>query len=132
VEEIDEAGVRDLVTCTGLLDAAGLTRAISECHMGLMCSHFGEGSPFIIVETLACGRPYVLSPLPTLTGAYAGNPAVRFAADFTAESFLAEIERLRADLDAGLTAETVAASVAPRARAIATRTLLADYATLAR
>ncbi len=132
VERIAEAGLADLVTCSGLLDAKGLAAAIAECHMGLMCSHFGEGSPFIVVETLACGRPYVLSPLPTLTGAYRDTPGVRFAADFTAESFLAEIERLRADLDAGLTPAVIAASVADRAKPVATRALLAELAALAR
>lgn len=131
-DRIEDAGLADRVTCTGLLDAAGLTAAIGECHMGLMCSHFGEGSPFIVVETLACGRPYVLSTLPTLTGAYAGNPGVRFAEAFTADAFLVEIARLRADLDAGLTPETIAASVASRAEPVATRALLADLAALAR
>lgn len=130
VDRIAEAGLSDRVTCTGLLDARGLAAAIAECHMGLMCSHFGEGSPFIVVETLACGRPYVLSPLPTLTGAYGGNPGVRFAADLTAASFLAEITRLRADLAAGLTPQTIAATVAPRAEPIATRALLAELAAL--
>lgn len=132
VERIAEAGLADLVTCSGLLDAKGLAAAIADCHMGLMCSHFGEGSPFIVVETLGCGRPYVLSPLPTLTGAYGENPGVRFAADFTAESFLAEIDRLRADLDAGLTPAVIAASVADRAEPVATGALLAELAALAR
>ncbi|MDK9695094.1 MAG: glycosyltransferase [Siculibacillus sp.] len=131
VDRIEAVGLAADVVCSGLLDAPRLAAAIGECHIGLMCSHFGEGSPFIIVETLACGRPYVLSPLPTLLGAYAGNPGVRFAADFTAESFLAEIVRLRADLDAGLDAETIAASVAARAEPVATRALLAELATLA-
>jgi glycosyltransferase involved in cell wall biosynthesis len=131
-DRIAEAGIADLVTMTGLLDARGLAAAIAECHMGLMCSHFGEGSPFIVVETLACGRPYVLSKLPTLTGAYAGNPGVRFAEDPTAESFLAAIDRLAADLAAGLTPTTIAASVAARAKPVATRALLADLAALAR
>ena len=132
VDRIHEAGLADLVTCSGLLDARGLAAAIGDCHMGLMCSHFGEGSPFIVMETLACGRPYVLSPLPTLTGAYGGNPGVRFAAEFTADAFLGEIDRLRADLDAGLTAETIAGAVAHRAKPVATRALLAELATLAR
>ena len=132
VDRIVEAGLADVVTCTGLLDAAGLAAAIAECHVGLMCSHFGEGSPFIVVETLACGRPYVLSPLPTLLGAYEGNPGVRFAADFTAESFLTEIERLRTDLDAGLTPVAIAGAVAHRAKPFATRSLLAELSALAR
>ena len=132
VDRIVEAGLADLVACSGLLDARALAAAIADCHMGVMCSHFGEGSPFVVVETLACGRPYVLSALPTLTGAYGGNPGVRFAADLTAESFLVEIERLRGDLDAGLTPATIAAAVAARAEPIATRALLDDLATLAR
>lgn len=132
VDKVEQAGMADRVTCAGLLDARGLAAAIAECHMGLMCSQFGEGSPFIIVETLACGRPYVLSRLPTLTGAYAGNPGVRFAAEFSAESFIAEITRLRADLDGKLTPTTIAAAVADRSKAAATRTLLADLAALAR
>ncbi len=132
VDRLQEAGVADLVTCTGLLTADRLAEEIGKCHMGLMCSHFGEGSPFIVVETLACGRPYVLSPLPTLLGAYEGNPGVRFAADFTAESFLTEIERLRTDLDAGLTPVAIAGAVAHRAKPFATRALLAELSALAR
>ncbi len=132
VDRVHEAGLADRVTCSGLLDAKGLAAAIGACHMGLMCSHFGEGSPFIVVETLACGRPYVLSPLPTLTGAYGGNPGVRFAADYTADAFLEAILALRADLDAGLTPEAIAAAVASRAEPVATRALLAELDALAR
>jgi glycosyltransferase involved in cell wall biosynthesis len=131
-DRIAEAGLADHVTCSGLLDARGLAAAIGDCHMGLMCSHFGEGSPFIVVETLACGRPYVLSSLPTLIGAYAGNPGVCFAEAFTADAFLAEIARLRADLDTGLTPEAIATSVATRAKPVATRALLAELDALAR
>ena len=131
-DEVEKAGVADRMTCTGLLDADGLARAIAGCHMGLMCSHFGEGSPFIIVETLACGRPYVLSALPTLTGAYGGNPAVRFAPAMTADAFLDTVAALKHDLDAGLDADAVRASVADRSKAAATRALLADLAALAR
>jgi glycosyltransferase involved in cell wall biosynthesis len=130
VAALREAGVADLVDATGMLGPDRLAEAIAGCHMGLMCSHFGEGSPFIVVETLACGRGYVLSPLPTLTGAYAGNPGVRFADDFTADAFLDRIAELRRDLDAGLDAETIAASVAPRAEPVATAALLADYRAL--
>lgn len=130
VEEVEKAGATDVVDCTGLLDAKGLTRAISQCHMGLMCSHFGEGSPFIIVETLASGRPYVLSPLPTLTGAYGDNPAVRFAPEMTADAFLDTIVALKRDLDAGLDAEAIRASVAERAEPVATAKLLAELAAL--
>ncbi len=132
VDRVAEAGLAGDVVCSGLLDAPRLAAAIGECHMGLMCSHFGEGSPFIVVETLACGRPYVLSKLPTLVGAYAGNPGVRFAEDLTADAFLVAITRLAADLDGDLTPATIAASVAARAKPVATRALLADLATLAR
>lgn len=132
-EEIAKAGLSDVVACTGLLDANGLTRAIGECHVGVMCSHFGEGSPFVVVETLACGRPYVLSPLPTLTGAYGANPNVRFATDWTADAFLDAIMGVKADIDAGrIEAEAVRASVADRAEPVATRALLDDLARLAR
>ena len=129
-DRITEAGLSEVFVSSGLLDARRLAAAIGECHMGLMCSHFGEGSPFIIVETLACGRPYVLSRLPTLTAAYGDNPGVRFA-DFSVESFLAAIEALRADLDAGLTPEAIAASVARRAKPVATRALLDELDALA-
>lgn len=132
-QEIDRAGLAEQVTSTGLLDADGLTRAIAECHMGLMCSHFGEGSPFIVVETLACGRPYVLSPLPTLTGAYGANPYARFAPAWDADAFLDTIMATRAAIDAdAIEAQAVRASVADRAKPIATRALLADLAALAR
>lgn len=133
VEEIAKAGLSDVVACTGLLDAASLTRAIGECHMGLMCSHFGEGSPFIVVETLACGRPYVLSRLPTLTSAYGANPSVRFAAGWTAADFVEAIVAVKTDIDAGrLEAEAIRASVAARAEPIATRALIAELEALAR
>ncbi|MCE1236275.1 MAG: glycosyltransferase [Hyphomicrobiales bacterium] len=133
VEEIEKAGLADLVVCTGLLDAKALTRAIAECHMGLMCSHFGEGSPFIVVETLACGRPYVLAPLPTLTGAYGDNPYARFTGGWTADAFLEAIATLKSDIDAGrVEAEAVRASVAARAEPVATRALLDDLAKIAR
>jgi glycosyltransferase involved in cell wall biosynthesis len=127
VDRIRDAGLDDLVASPGLLGPQALARAIGECHMGLMCSGFGEGSPFVVVETLACGRPYVLSSLPTLTGTYAGNPGIRFAADFAADTFLDRIVELRADLDAGLTPETIAAAVADRAKPIATARLLDAY-----
>ena len=133
VEEIEKAGLADLVTCTGLLDAAGLTKAISECHMGLMCSHFGEGSPFIVVETLACGRPYVLSPLPTLTGAYGDNPHARFTTDWSVDAFLETIASVATDIEAGrIDPEAVRASVAHRAKPVATRALLDELARLVR
>ena len=132
VERLAEAGVAELVAATGLLTADRLAEEIGKCHMGLMCSHFGEGSPFIVAETLACGRPYVLSALPTLTGAYAGNPGVRFAPDMTADGFLDTIVALKRDIDAGLSAETVRAAIAHRAKDVATRALIAELEALAR
>ena len=132
VDRLQEAGVADLVTCTGLLTADRLAEEIGKCHMGLMCSHFGEGSPFIIAETLACGRPYVLSALPTLTGAYGDNPAVRFAPDMTADGFLDTIVSLKRDIDAGLAAETVRAAIAHRAKDVATKALIGELDALAR
>lgn len=132
VDRLEAAGVADLVTSTGLLDATRLAEEISKCHMGLMCSHFGEGSPFIIAETLACGRPYVLSALPTLTGAYAGNPGVRFAPDMSADGFLDTIMGLKRDIDAGLDADAVRAAIAHRAKDVATRALITELTALAR
>lgn len=129
-DAIEKAGVADCVTMTGLLDAPGLARAIAGCHIGLMCSHFGEGSPFIVVETLACGRPYVLSPLPTLTGAYGGNPGVRFAPAMTADAFLDTVVALRQAIDAGLDAAAVRAAIDHRAKATATTLLLGDLSDL--
>ena len=131
VAALREAGVADLVETTGMLGPDRLAAAIAECHMGLMCSHFGEGSPFIVVETLACGRGYVLSSLPTLTGAYAGNPGVRFAEDFAADTFLDRIAELRSALDENLDAATIAAAVADRSKPVATAALLDEYRALA-
>lgn len=132
VDRLEEAGVAGLVTCTGLLTAAQLAEEIGKCHMGLMCSHFGEGSPFIIAETLACGRPYVLSTLPTLTGAYAGNPGVRFSPDMTADGFLDTIMGVRRDIDGGMDAGAVRAAIAHRAKDVATKALIGELDALAR
>ena len=132
VDRLEEAGVAGLVTCTGLLTAQQLAEEIGKCHMGLMCSHFGEGSPFIIAETLACGRPYVLSALPTLTGAYAGNPGVRFSPDMTADGFLDTIMGLKRDIDGGMDAGAVRAAIAHRAKDVATRALISELDALAR
>jgi hypothetical protein len=67
---IIDAELEDCIECRGLMNAAELCREIGKCHAGILFSAYGEGSPFIIVETLACGRVFIVPPLRTLCNAY--------------------------------------------------------------
>ena len=42
--------LRRTLISSGLLDVEQLANAITDCHAGLLCSGYGEGSPFIVVE----------------------------------------------------------------------------------
>jgi glycosyltransferase involved in cell wall biosynthesis len=110
-----EAGLAQSVEATGLLDAAGLSAAIASCHAGMLCS-IAEGSPFIVVETLACGRSFLASPLPGLIETYRGNPGVVFAERIDADAFLAALTELHAQWARGLDPAGLAASVAHRSQ----------------
>jgi len=95
------AGLGDVVRDHGFLGPTALFEAIGACHFGLLCSGFGEGSPYILVESLACGRPFIVSSLPTLLGAYAGKAGVRFVARPDAADYVAAMIDLRAAISAG-------------------------------
>jgi len=109
----------------GLLSAPQLAQAISECHMGILCSGFGEGSPFIIVETLACGRGYILPPLSGLQETYNTHTGIRFAEDYTPAAFAHQAAVLFGTMKIGqLTPQQIADSVSSRSQHQATETLL--------
>lgn len=127
-----EAGLAHAIVDHGFLQPEALAQAIADCHVGVMCSGWGEGSPFIIVEALACGRPFVLPPLPTLTQTYAGFPGVAFAARYDVAAFLDALRALREDLRSRrLTPQNIAARVADRAQSRAALALLEQLESLA-
>lgn len=127
-----EAGLESAIVDHGFLQPEALAQAIADCHVGVMCSGWGEGSPFIIVETLACGRPFVLPPLPTLTQTYADSPGVAFVARYEVADFLAALRAFGAELRAArLTPQHIAARVADRAQSRAALTLLEQLEHLA-
>jgi glycosyltransferase involved in cell wall biosynthesis len=108
-EVVRSAGLENMIHCQALLTLDELADEIRLCHAGIMCSAYGEGSPFTIVESLACGRPFIAPPLRTLTDAYANIPSVIFASDWTVSSYLAAIRDLQSRLQNGLTAQAVSA-----------------------
>lgn len=107
----------------GLLSAEELAKAIGTCHMGLLCSGYGEGSPFVVVEALACGRGYVLPPLPGLRRMYEKQPGIRIAPDYAPESYLRGIEALFAELKKS-DPYNIAASVVLQSKERAAETIL--------
>jgi len=127
-----EAGLGDLVHDGGFLGVDALAKAIGDAHVGLLCSAFGEGSPFIVVEAMACGRPFVLAPLPTLNEAYGGLTGAHVLERRDAAAFVAALKDIRAQmLAARVDPFAIAASVAGRAQSRAAPLLLADLARLA-
>lgn len=109
------AGVSDLVKNYGLLDVEGLSSAISSCHFGILCSS-REGSPFVVVEALACGRGYVLSDIPTLRETYNDMTGIVFARDLNADAFVDALLQLSEKIDDGLSADSIAAGVKGRSK----------------
>lgn len=115
----------------GLLGANALADAIRGCHAGLLCSAFGEGSPFIVIEALAAGRPFALPPLQTLVEAYGATLGAHIVVDRTADDFLGALEGVRADmLGKQVDPFAISAGVAERAQTRAVPKLLADLARL--
>jgi len=113
------------ITDRGLLSTEELARAIGECHMGLLCSGYGEGSPFIVMEALACGRGYVLPPLPGLRRTYKEQPGIRITPNYALQSFTREIAALFEDIrQQKVTPEKIAASVAAHSKEQAAETIL--------
>lgn len=126
------AGLGDVVQDGGFLDASALAAAIGACHAGILCSAYGEGSPFIVIESLACGRPFALSPLPTLVEAYEGVAGAHIVARREAKAFVAALLQIRGDMLAGrVDPFAIAAGVADRAQSRAAPRLLSELAALA-
>lgn len=90
--ELQARGCRELVSDFGLKTAEQLSLIINTCHVGILCSGFGEGSPFIIAETLSCGRAFVVPPLHTIQETYADHPGVIFSGDWTVDAYLTALE----------------------------------------
>jgi glycosyltransferase involved in cell wall biosynthesis len=131
-DAFERAGVATLVENHGFLKPQALAEAIRSCHLGLMCSAFGEGSPYIVVEALGCGRPYVVPSLPTLLGAYRGFAGARFVETCRVEAYVAAMLAVRNDMLAGrIDPRAIAAELEPRARARAVPELLDALAGLA-
>jgi glycosyltransferase involved in cell wall biosynthesis len=125
-------GLGHLVTDHGFLGPAPLADAMRSCHLGLMCSAFGEGSPYVVVEGLACGRPYILPTLPTLRAAYAGKEGVRFVERYSASDYVAAMADIRAAILAGkVDPARIAAEMAPRGRSRAVPKLVDELSRLA-
>lgn len=125
-------GLDHLVIDHGFLGPAALADAMRSCHLGLMCSAFGEGSPYVVVEALACGRPYVLPTLPTLRAAYDGNEGVRFVERYSAQDYVAAMAEMRAAMLAGrVDPLKIAGQIAPRAQSRAIPKLVAELSALA-
>ncbi len=124
-EEFSKAGLSELVTNKGFLGPAELAREIGDCHLGLLCSGYGEGSPFIVVESLACGRPFLLPPLRTLVEAYAGFAGIRIVQSYEVEEFVRALMRVREDiLDLRIEPEKIAAQLSDRSQSRAARRLI--------
>jgi len=120
-----DAGLGAVVHDHGFLGPQALAEAIGACHFGLLCSAYGEGSPYILIESLACGRPFVVSALPTLVAAYSGKTGVRFVARQTAADFVAAMLDLAGSIRAGaLDPDAVAAQVRAQAQSRAVPALL--------
>jgi glycosyltransferase involved in cell wall biosynthesis len=57
--------VSDVTVRHGTLDAKSVGEVIRHCHVCLLTSLF-EGMPRVVIESLGCGRPVVVSNLPQL------------------------------------------------------------------
>lgn len=121
--EIEKAGLADRVVWGGMLDPPRLARAMAECHAGILCSK-AEGSPFAIVEALACGRCFVASPLAGLVQTYGKTPGMIFAEAIEPQAFLAALARVRETLLGGTSPEEIAAAVSDRSQSAVAHAVL--------
>lgn len=111
-----QAGLDHIVQDCGLLNAEEVARLTQACHVGILCSKYGEGSPFFVIETLACGRGMIVSALPTLLSTYSAVPGIVFASLNDPSSFLNGIAKAREIIMSGLAPDAIAASVSSQKR----------------
>jgi glycosyltransferase involved in cell wall biosynthesis len=128
---IQEYGIEHLISDFGLLDAGSLARLMQSSHCLIMTSSHGEGSPFVIIEALACGRYVVLPDLLTLKLAYAKTPGVIMVAERSAKAFIAALERVRSEVRKGASGEKISSAVAGRSKERMALSLLAALEDLA-
>ena len=106
---------KGMIDC-GLQTPQQLAEEIRSCHFGILTS-FYEGSPFIVVEGLACGRGYVIAPIRGLLRTYPDQPGVVFTEDYTVGSFLEKIKNLKQQIDNGdLSADDIVEKVSWRSK----------------
>lgn len=108
----------------GLLNAEQIAKAISDCHIGILCSGYGEGSPFIVVEALASGRGFILPPLQGLIDTYQNYRGVVFAAAHTVDAYVEALQKMEMAIRNGLTPEMIANDVSGRNKLDIARQLL--------
>jgi glycosyltransferase involved in cell wall biosynthesis len=123
-EQIPDGALRQKFRSYGLLNAQQLATAIADCHVGILCSRYGEGSPFIVVETLACGRGFILPPLPGLLDAYRDCGGIMFALDYTVDAFIEALAKMQDAIRNGLTPEAIASDVSGRSKGAMARQIL--------
>jgi glycosyltransferase involved in cell wall biosynthesis len=131
-DAFERAGLGGLVVNHGFLGPEALAEAIRSCHVGLMCSAFGEGSPYIVIEALACGRPYILPSLPTLKAAYETVEGAHFVERYCAHDYVTALGAVRTAVLAGtVDASAIAAGVAGRSRSRKVPELVSELARIA-
>jgi glycosyltransferase involved in cell wall biosynthesis len=123
-EKIPPGPLRQHFRSAGLLNAPQLSKAIANCHVGILCSAYGEGSPFIVVEALACGRGYILPPLKGLIDAYKNCNGINFATEYSVDAFIEALLRFQSSLETGLSPESIALDVSDRSTQVLTRQIL--------
>lgn len=112
-----------IVDDLGLLSAQQLAAAIRGCHFGILTSHT-EGSPFIVIESLACGRGFLLPPVVGLLKAYNQQFGVVFSPSYKLEDYIDAIVRFGEEIISGrLPAEKIAESVKTRSKVLSSKTV---------
>ena len=123
-QKIPPGPLRQHFRSAGLLNASELSKAIASCHVGVLCSEYGEGSPFIVVEALACGRGYVLPPLKGLIDAYKDCRGITFTTEYRVDAFIDALLRFQSLLKTGLSPESIALDVSDRSMDVLARQIL--------
>lgn len=118
---ITSHGLSSLVTNHGMLNSRELSNVISASDLTVLTSSHGEGSPFIVIETLASGRFCVLSDLPTLRDAYATKPGVLLVEERTPEAYVAAFSKINQAIDAGDDGARISEAVSDRKKSVMAR-----------